>query len=231
MFPMTVLHEGTNLSGWSVIGFSREKMRNGDGPAPFDFGDDGCASEWKNWLRGFDMYAKAMKITKGIEKLNWMLHYAGPKIQAVFSSLPEDEEERKTQDGRRSATIQRKNTALQQKLHATVSETTVSARYRQNSQPHSRVKLQYSLQQHNLSTHTASYSGTSLWFVVLRIDENNDTSFRKHRGEFKTKNHHSTHTCWSSKTSRARNKLLVATQKCSAIGRNFGIPSKMSHSS
>ncbi|KAL7723581.1 hypothetical protein ACLKA6_000418 [Drosophila palustris] len=73
------------------------KMRNGDGPAPFDFRDDDGASEWKNWLRGFDIYAKAMKITKGIEKLNWMLHYAGPKIQAVFSSLPEDEEERKPQ--------------------------------------------------------------------------------------------------------------------------------------
>ncbi|KAL7739239.1 hypothetical protein ACLKA6_008715 [Drosophila palustris] len=73
------------------------KMRNGDGPAPFDFGDDGCASEWKKWLRGYDIYAKAMNFTKGTEKLNWMLHYAGPKIQAVFSSLPEDEEEHKTQ--------------------------------------------------------------------------------------------------------------------------------------
>ncbi|KAM8707647.1 hypothetical protein ACLKA7_014733 [Drosophila subpalustris] len=72
-------------------------MRNGDGPAPFDFGDDGCASEWKKWLRGYDIYAKAMNFTKGTEKLNWMLHYAGPKIQAVFSSLPEDEEEHKTQ--------------------------------------------------------------------------------------------------------------------------------------
>ncbi|KAM8701822.1 hypothetical protein ACLKA7_000671 [Drosophila subpalustris] len=25
MFPLTVLHEGTNLSGWSVTGVSREK--------------------------------------------------------------------------------------------------------------------------------------------------------------------------------------------------------------
>ncbi|KAL7726364.1 hypothetical protein ACLKA6_001581 [Drosophila palustris] len=74
------------------------KMRNGDGPAPFDFGDDGCASEWRKWLRGFDIYAKAMNIIKATEQLNWMLHYAGPKIQEVFSSLPEDEEEHKTQD-------------------------------------------------------------------------------------------------------------------------------------
>ncbi|KAL7725914.1 hypothetical protein ACLKA6_000681 [Drosophila palustris] len=74
-----------------------KKMRNGDGPAPFNFGDNGCASEWKKRLRGFDIYAKAMNITKATEKLNWMLHYAGPKIQEVFSSLPEDEEEHKTQ--------------------------------------------------------------------------------------------------------------------------------------
>ncbi|KAL7723269.1 hypothetical protein ACLKA6_000412 [Drosophila palustris] len=73
------------------------KMRNGDGPAPFNFGDNGCASEWKKRLRGFDINAKAMNITKATEKLNWMLHYAGPKIQEVFSSLPEDEEEHKTQ--------------------------------------------------------------------------------------------------------------------------------------
>ncbi|KAL7723505.1 hypothetical protein ACLKA6_008476, partial [Drosophila palustris] len=72
------------------------KMRNGDGPAPFNFGDNGCASEWKKRLRGLTI-AKAINITKATEKLNWMLHYAGPKIQEVFSSLPEDEEEHKTQ--------------------------------------------------------------------------------------------------------------------------------------
>lgn len=65
-------------------------MRNGDGPAPFDFKpDDNCAHDWKKWLRSFEIYAQANALKLAKEKLNWMLHYAGPKVQEVFYTLPE----------------------------------------------------------------------------------------------------------------------------------------------
>lgn len=71
------------------VDFAGQK-RNGDGPAPFDFKpDDNCGYDWKKWLRGFEIYAQANAIKKPKNKLNWMLHYAGNKVQTVFDSLPE----------------------------------------------------------------------------------------------------------------------------------------------
>lgn len=61
-----------------------------DGPPPFEFATDGnCAADWKNWLRGFEIYAEANKVKEPSDKLNWMLHYAGPKVQQVYYALPE----------------------------------------------------------------------------------------------------------------------------------------------
>lgn len=61
-----------------------------DGPAPFDFkSDENCGYDWKKWLRGFEIYAQANAIKKAKDKLNWMLHYAGPKVQSIFDTLPE----------------------------------------------------------------------------------------------------------------------------------------------
>lgn len=64
-----------------------------DGPSPFEFATDGnCGFDWKIWLRGFEIYAQANKVSDPTDKLNWMLHYAGTKVQNVFYALPETEE-------------------------------------------------------------------------------------------------------------------------------------------
>lgn len=63
-----------------------------NGPAPFEFKNDGsnCAIEWRNWLRGYEIYARVNKIKIDQDKLDWMLHFAGPKVQNVFFNLPEE---------------------------------------------------------------------------------------------------------------------------------------------
>lgn len=63
-----------------------------NGPAPFNFETDGrnCSIEWRNWLRGFEIYARLNKIKKGKDKRDWLLHFAGPKVQNVFFSLPDE---------------------------------------------------------------------------------------------------------------------------------------------
>lgn len=67
--------------------------RSGDGPTPFNFEMDGnCAHEWKKWLRGYEIYAQANGFKKAKDKLNWMLHYAGAKVQDVYYTLPEKTE-------------------------------------------------------------------------------------------------------------------------------------------
>lgn len=64
-----------------------------DGPSPFEFAIDGnCGSDWKMWLRGFEIYAEANKLSEPADKLNWMLHYAGAKVQKIFYALPEHTE-------------------------------------------------------------------------------------------------------------------------------------------
>lgn len=61
-----------------------------DGPTPFEFAIDGnCRVDWKNWLRSFEIYANANQLSEPNDKLNWMLHYAGPKVQKIFYALPE----------------------------------------------------------------------------------------------------------------------------------------------
>lgn len=51
--------------------------------------DGNCAHEWKKWLRGYEIYAQANGFKKAKDKLNWMLHYAGAKVQDVYYTLPE----------------------------------------------------------------------------------------------------------------------------------------------
>lgn len=57
----------------------------------FDFkADDSCNNgKWKSWIRGFEIFAKANKIDDDDEKLHWMLHCAGQKVQNVYYTLPE----------------------------------------------------------------------------------------------------------------------------------------------
>ncbi|XP_055309417.1 uncharacterized protein K02A2.6-like [Sitodiplosis mosellana] len=69
-----------------------QRTRATDGPPPFEFKADGnCGGEWKIWLRGFEIFAQANSMEDAEEKLNWMLHYAGAKVQSVYYSLPEKE--------------------------------------------------------------------------------------------------------------------------------------------
>lgn len=61
------------------------------GPAPFEYNahaSDG-AIEWINWLRGFELFAKANKMEDDADKCNQLLHFAGPKVQKIFFSLPQ----------------------------------------------------------------------------------------------------------------------------------------------
>lgn len=43
-------------------------------------------------MRGFEIYAQANAINKTKDRLNWLLHYAGPKVQDVFYTLPDKTE-------------------------------------------------------------------------------------------------------------------------------------------
>lgn len=52
------------------------------------FGDN-CGHEWKLWLRSFELFTKASKITDDEEKQTMLLHFAGQKVQEIFDSLPD----------------------------------------------------------------------------------------------------------------------------------------------
>lgn len=73
----------------TVVFFWLLGIRFGAGIEQFNFNvDDGsCAMEWKIWLRGFELFVKANKIGDD-EKHNWLLHFAGAKVQSVFYGLP-----------------------------------------------------------------------------------------------------------------------------------------------
>ncbi|XP_036320549.1 uncharacterized protein LOC118735059 [Rhagoletis pomonella] len=60
------------------------------GPPPFDYNLHGadCANEWRNWLRGFELFLKLNKTYDDDEKCSMLLHYAGQKVQKVYFNLP-----------------------------------------------------------------------------------------------------------------------------------------------
>lgn len=64
------------------------------GPQPFEVKEENCATEWKRWLRSFELFATASGI-KDESKHNWLLHYAGLKVQDIFDNLPDLPEETK----------------------------------------------------------------------------------------------------------------------------------------
>lgn len=57
------------------------------GPQPFNCSEGSCANDWKNWLRGFELFASASGFTYD-KKEKWLLHYAGPKVQSIYYNLP-----------------------------------------------------------------------------------------------------------------------------------------------
>lgn len=62
------------------------------GPKPFEFKmDDGnCAVDWKNWLRSFEIFASANQILAATLKKDWLLHFAGPKVQSIYFNLSDE---------------------------------------------------------------------------------------------------------------------------------------------
>lgn len=64
------------------------------GPQPFDCSEGTCATDWKNWLRGFELFASASGITYE-KKKEWLLHYAGPKVQSIYYNLPKESSKKK----------------------------------------------------------------------------------------------------------------------------------------
>lgn len=71
------------------------------GPKPFEFKiDDGnCAADWQNWLRGFEIFASANQIVAPTMKRDWLLHYAGPKVQNIYFNLINESEKEPEKQG------------------------------------------------------------------------------------------------------------------------------------
>lgn len=62
------------------------------GLAPFEFkiDDSNCGSEWKIWMRQFELFAKAQNTEDDEKKRDWLLHFAGAKVQEIYFNLPEN---------------------------------------------------------------------------------------------------------------------------------------------
>lgn len=58
---------------------------------PFDFKSDygNCAVVWQIWIRGLELFLKVNKIEDKEVKRDWLLHYAGPKVQDIYFNLPQ----------------------------------------------------------------------------------------------------------------------------------------------
>lgn len=67
----------------------------GIGPSPFEFNVHGTegALKWQKWLRGFEIFLRANKLDDALEKCNWLLYFAGEKVQDIYYSLPETKKE------------------------------------------------------------------------------------------------------------------------------------------
>lgn len=80
-----------NISKYSIL--ERTTIMT-TGPKPFEFKiDDGnCAIDWNNWMRGFEIFASANQIESSTLKRDWLLHYAGPKVQNIYFNLIEQNE-------------------------------------------------------------------------------------------------------------------------------------------
>lgn len=65
------------------------------GLAPFDFeiDDSNCGTAWKTWMRQFELFATAQNIDDVEKKRDWLLHFAGPKVQNVYFNLADDVED------------------------------------------------------------------------------------------------------------------------------------------
>lgn len=71
------------------------------GLAPFEFNidDSHCGTEWKIWMRQFELFATAQSIIDDEKKKDWLLHFAGPKVQNVYFNLPDECEDEQISRG------------------------------------------------------------------------------------------------------------------------------------
>lgn len=63
------------------------------GVSPFDYTlhDQNCRQEWKSWLGSFKWYLKANNIDDDDEKFNKLMHLAGRKVQELYETLEDDD--------------------------------------------------------------------------------------------------------------------------------------------
>ncbi|XP_073814237.1 uncharacterized protein [Musca autumnalis] len=83
-----IQHEILNLD----LDMGRTQFTRGLLEFQFEIDDGNCAIKWNSWLRGFELFATANRITDCDEKYSWLLHYAGTKVQEVFFNLPHTED-------------------------------------------------------------------------------------------------------------------------------------------
>lgn len=63
------------------------------GMQPFNVNEDegNCAIDWQNWIRSFELFLDVNEIEKSEKRRDWLLHFAGPKVQEIYFNLPPDE--------------------------------------------------------------------------------------------------------------------------------------------
>ena len=54
------------------------------------FGEPGVATRWAKWRRMFQFYKNALGDIKEGQQMNLLLHVAGPEVQEIYSTFPED---------------------------------------------------------------------------------------------------------------------------------------------
>lgn len=73
------------------IGNTRNPLTIGPQPFEFKLDDGNCAADWHNWIRSFELFLRANEIKKTSLKRDWLLHYAGPKLQNVYFNLSNED--------------------------------------------------------------------------------------------------------------------------------------------
>lgn len=81
--------ENKRIFKFVCLDFMRTMTSLGPSPFQFNIDDENCAIGWKNWLRGFELFAKASSIDKNPNKVEWLLTCSGTKVQEIYFNLPD----------------------------------------------------------------------------------------------------------------------------------------------
>lgn len=74
-----------------ILGIIDGKYTMGMQPFNVNEDDGNCAIDWQNWIRSFELFLDVNEIEKSEKKRDWLLHFAGPKVQEIYFNLPPDE--------------------------------------------------------------------------------------------------------------------------------------------